>query len=80
MMSDEQLLDASHLRNYQAALICEYGNLGWAGPDRCEMRGGCPSCQKRAKAVMPDKPQTSSVHHPVFVATDVGFRWLGQLT
>jgi hypothetical protein len=54
----ETLINATQLRNWQAALICEYGNLGWSGPDRCEMKGACPSCQERALKVMPDKPKT----------------------
>jgi hypothetical protein len=60
--NDNPILDASDLRKIQAGLICEYGNLGWAFDDRCELRGACPSCQERALKVMPDKPRTSEDH------------------
>ena len=53
------LLDGSELRKAQAALICEYGNLGWTWDDRCEMRGQCTACKERALLVMPDKPRSS---------------------
>ena len=32
-----------------AALYCEYKNIGWSGPDRCEMRGRCEYCQDKVK-------------------------------
>jgi hypothetical protein len=48
VLKPEPLLDASELRKVQAALICEYGNLGWKFENRCELKGACPRCQERA--------------------------------
>jgi hypothetical protein len=32
--------------------MCEEGNVGWTGVDRCEMRGRCPSCISWAREVL----------------------------
>jgi len=32
-----------------ASLYCEYRNIGWSGPDRCEGRGFCPYCRDKVE-------------------------------